>query len=151
MNRISIETAVGIFIIVGLACMAYLAVKLGDINLFGTEQYVVNARFSNISGLKEGSTVEIAGVKVGKVSKISLNNYQAFVQLLINPGIKIQEDAIASIRTQGIIGDKYVKISPGCAEDYIRPQGVLTETESSVDIEELVSKYIFEKKENKKE
>jgi len=151
MNRISIETAVGIFIIVGLACMAYLAVKLGDINLFGTEQYVVNARFSNISGLKEGSTVEIAGVKVGKVSKIYLDNYQAFVELLINPGIKIQEDAIASIRTQGIIGDKYVKISPGGAEDYIRPQGVLTETESSVDIEELVSKYIFEKKENKKE
>lgn len=151
MNRISIETAVGIFIIIGLACMAYLAVKLGDINLFGTEQYVLKARFSNISGLKEGSTVEIAGVKVGKVSKISLDNYQAFVELLINPGIKIQEDAIASIRTQGIIGDKYVKIAPGGAEDYIRPQGVLTETESSVDIEELVSKYIFEKKENKKE
>jgi phospholipid/cholesterol/gamma-HCH transport system substrate-binding protein len=151
MNRINIETAVGIFIIIGLACMAYLAVKLGDINLFGTEQYVLKARFSNISGLKEGSTVEIAGVKVGKVSKISLDNYQAFVELLINPGIKIQEDAIASIRTQGIIGDKYVKISPGGAEDYIKPQGVLTETESSVDIEELVSKYIFENKENKKE
>jgi phospholipid/cholesterol/gamma-HCH transport system substrate-binding protein len=151
MNRINIETAVGIFIIIGLACMTYLAVKLGDINLFGTEQYVLKARFSNISGLKEGSTVEIAGVKVGKVSKISLDNYQAFVELLINPGIKIQEDAIASIRTQGIIGDKYVKISPGGAEDYIRPQGVLTETESSVDIEELVSKYIFEKNENTKE
>ena len=151
MNKISIETAVGIFIIIGLACMAYLAVKLGDINLFGTEQYVLKARFSNIAGLKEGSTVEIAGVKVGKVSKISLDNYQAFVELLINPGIKIQEDAIASIRTQGIIGDKYVKISPGGAEDYIRPLGVLTETESSVDIEELVSKYIFEKKENTKE
>jgi phospholipid/cholesterol/gamma-HCH transport system substrate-binding protein len=151
MNRISIETAVGIFMIIGLACMAYLAVKLGDINLFGTEQYVLKARFSNISGLKEGSTVEIAGVKVGKVSKISLNNYQAFVELLINPGIRIQEDAIASIRSQGIIGDKYVKISPGGAEEYIQPNGLLTETESTVDIEELVSKYIFEKKENQKE
>jgi phospholipid/cholesterol/gamma-HCH transport system substrate-binding protein len=151
MNRLSIETAVGIFIIIGLACMAYLAVKLGDINLFGTKQYVVNARFSNISGLKEGSTVEIAGVPVGKVSKISLNNYQAFVALLINPGIRIQEDAIASIRTQGIIGDKYVKISPGGAEEYIQPNGLLTETESTVDIEELISKYIFEKKDNKKE
>lgn len=147
MNRLSIETAVGVFIIIGLACMAYLAVKLGDVNLFGSDQYVVNARFSNISGLKEGSTVQIAGVQVGKVSKISLNDYQAFVQLLINPGIKIQEDAIASIRTQGIIGDKYIKISPGGAEDYIQPNGLLTETESTVDIEELVSKYIFEKKE----
>ena len=151
MNRLSIETAVGIFIIIGLACMAYLAVKLGDVHLFGSEQYVVKARFANITGLKEGSTVEIAGVPVGKVSKISLDNYQAFVELLINPGIKIQEDSIASIRTQGIIGDKYVKISPGGAEDYIGPQGVMTETESTVDIEELVSKYIFDKKEDKKE
>jgi len=151
MNRLSIETAVGIFIIIGLACMAYLAVKLGDVNLFGSERYVVKARFANITGLKEGSTVEIAGVPIGKVSKISLNNYQAFVELLINPGIKIQEDAIASIRTQGIIGDKYVNISPGGAEEYVQPNGLLTETESAVDIEELISKYIFEKKEDKKE
>jgi phospholipid/cholesterol/gamma-HCH transport system substrate-binding protein len=149
MNRLSIETAVGMFIIIGLACMAYLAVKLGDVHLFGTDQYLVKARFTDVSGLKEGSTVEIAGVQIGKVSKISLNNYQAFVELLINPRVKIQEDAIASIRTQGIIGDKYVKISPGGAEEYIQPNGILTETESAVDIEELISKYIFEKKDNK--
>lgn len=146
MNRLNIETAVGIFIVIGLACMSYLAVKLGDVHLFGSQQYVVKARFSNISGLKEGSSVEIAGVQIGKVAKISLDNYQAFVELLINPEIKIQEDAIASVRTQGIIGDKYVKISPGGAEEYIQPNGILTETESTVDIEELVSKYIFEKK-----
>jgi len=149
MNRLSIETAVGMFIIIGLACMAYLAVKLGDVHLFGTDQYLVKARFTDVSGLKEGSTVEIAGVQIGKVSKISLNNYQAFVELLINPRVKIQDDAIASIRTQGIIGDKYVKISPGGAEEYIQPNGILTETESAVDIEELISKYIFEKKDNK--
>ncbi len=149
MNRITIETAVGIFIIVGLLCLAYLSVKLGDVNLFGTKQYTVKARFSNISGLKEGSDVEIAGVSVGKVSKIYLDDYQATVDLLINPGVKLQEDSIASIRTQGIIGDKYVKISPGGAEEYIKPNGMLSETESAVDIEELISKYIFEKKENK--
>jgi len=79
------------------------------------------------------------------VSKIYLDNYEAVVELLINPEIKIQDDAIASIRTQGIIGDKYVKISPGGSEDYIGPKGLITETESAVDIEELVSKYIFEK------
>lgn len=146
MKRFSIETAVGMFMIIGLACLAYLAVKLGDVDLFGSEQYVVKARFSNVSGLKEGSSVEIAGVQVGKVSKIDLDNYQAFVELLINTRIKIQEDAIASVRTQGIIGDKYIKISPGGSEEYIRPNGILTETESTVDIEELISKYIFEKK-----
>jgi phospholipid/cholesterol/gamma-HCH transport system substrate-binding protein len=146
MNRITTETAVGIFIIVGLLCMAYLSIKLGDVSVFGTKQYPVKARFSNIGGLKEGSEVEIAGVKVGKVAKITLDNYQAIVELLINPGIKIQEDSIASIRTQGIIGDKYVKISPGGAEEYIKPNGMISETESTVDIEELISKYIFEKK-----
>ena len=149
MNKLSIETAVGFFLIVGLLCLAYLSIKLGDVELFGTKQYSVKAKFTNISGLKEGSEVEIAGVKVGKVSKISLNDYQAVVDLLINPDIKIQGDSIASIRTQGIIGDKYIKISPGGAEEYVKPNGLISETESTVDIEELISKYIFEKKETK--
>ena len=118
MNKINIETGVGLFIIAGLICLAYLSVKLGDVNLTGTKDYVVKARFSNIGGLKEGSDVEIAGVKIGKVSKISLDNYQALVDMLIVPTVKIQEDSIASIRTQGIIGDKYIKISPGGASEY---------------------------------
>jgi phospholipid/cholesterol/gamma-HCH transport system substrate-binding protein len=151
MNRITVETAVGFFIIIGLLCLAYLSVKLGDVQLLGTKEYPVKARFNNISGLKEGSEVEIAGVKVGKVSKISLKNYQAIVELMINPDVKIQDDSIASIRTQGIIGDKYIKISPGGSEDYIKPDGVLSETESTVDIEELIGKYIFEKKEKTSE
>jgi phospholipid/cholesterol/gamma-HCH transport system substrate-binding protein len=151
MNRITVETAVGFFIIIGLLCLAYLSVNLGDVELFGTKQYPIKARFNNISGLKEGSEVDIAGVKVGKVSKISLENYQAIVELMINPDVKIQDDSIASIRTQGIIGDKYIKISPGGSEDYIKPAGVLSETESTVDIEELIGKYIFEKKEKTSE
>ena len=108
MKKINIETGVGIFLIVGLICLGYLSMKLGDVNLFGTKQYPVKARFANVSGLKQGSTVEIAGVPIGKVSRIDLNNYEAMVELLINPGVQLQEDSIASIRTQGIIGDKYV-------------------------------------------
>jgi phospholipid/cholesterol/gamma-HCH transport system substrate-binding protein len=146
MNKLNVETGVGLFIIAGLICLAYLSVKLGDVNLTGTKDYVVKARFSNIGGLKEGSDVEIGGVKIGKVSKISLDNYQALVDMLIVPTVKIQEDSIASIRTQGIIGDKYIKISPGGASEYLKPNGLLTETESSIDIESLISKYIFEKK-----
>ncbi|MFZ5907473.1 MAG: outer membrane lipid asymmetry maintenance protein MlaD [Nitrospirota bacterium] len=145
MKKFNVETSVGLFMIIGFLCLAYLAVKLGDVDLFGTEEYVIKARFGNISGLKEGSGVEIAGVKVGKVSKIYLDNYQAVVELLINPSVRLQDDSIASIRTQGIIGDKYIKISPGGSEEYIHPDGALTETESAVDIEELISKYIFEK------
>ena len=145
MKKINIETGVGIFLIVGLLCLGYLSVKLGDVALFGTEQYVVKARFANVSGLKEGATVEIAGVSVGKVSTISLNDYEAEVELLIDPQVKLQDDSIASIRTQGIIGDKYVKIKTGGSEEYIGSDGEITETESAIELEELVSKYIFEK------
>ncbi|RJR20295.1 MAG: outer membrane lipid asymmetry maintenance protein MlaD [Nitrospiraceae bacterium] len=145
MKNINIETGVGIFLIAGLVCLGYLSVKLGDINLFGTTQYPVTARFSSVSGLKEGAAVEVAGVTVGKVSKINLDNYEAMVELLINPGVKLQEDSIASIRTQGIIGDKYVKIKTGGSEEYISPNGEIIETESAIELEELVSKYIFEK------
>ena len=145
MNKISTETFVGLFMIAGIICLAYLSVKLGDVNLFGTKQYPLSARFANISGLKEGAEVEIAGVKVGKVSNIKLDEYEAFVELMINPDVQIQEDSIASVRTSGIIGDKYIKIKPGGAEDYLVANDEIIETESTIDIEELVSKYIFEK------
>ncbi len=145
MKKITIETGVGIFLIVGLLSIFYLSVRLGDVNLFGTKQYTVKARFANISGLKEGATVEIAGVTVGKISKILLEDYEASVELLIDPEVKLQEDSIASIRTQGIIGDKYIKINPGGAEEYIKPGEEIFETESTIDLEELVGKYIFDK------
>lgn len=145
MKNINIETGVGIFIIVGLLSLAYLSVNLGDVELFGSEQYAVTARFANVSGLKAGATVEIAGVEIGKVSKIELNDYEAVVGMLINPEVRLQEDSIASIRTQGIIGDKYIKIKTGGAEEFIERDGEIIETESAIELEELVSKYIFEK------
>jgi len=146
MNKINVETGVGIFLITGLICLAFLSVKLGHIEFFGTKQYLVKACFTSITGLKEGSEVEIAGVTVGKVSKIALDSDRAIVEMHIDPAVKIQEDSIASIRTKGIIGDKYIKISPGGTDELVKPNGMLTETESSIEIEELVSKYIFEKK-----
>lgn len=148
MKRINIETIVGIFLVLGLVALAYLSVKLGGVSLFGTDQYRVTAQFGNISGLTKDATVEIAGVIVGKVSNVSLNgdDYQAKVEMLINPDVKLQEDTIASIRTQGIIGDKYVKLSPGASEDLIKDGGEIIETESSLVLEELVSKYMFDKK-----
>jgi phospholipid/cholesterol/gamma-HCH transport system substrate-binding protein len=145
MNKINIETGVGIFLIAGLLCFGYLSVKLGDVEVFGTEKYPVTARFANISGLKEGATVEIAGVTVGRVSTINLNNYEAEVQMLIDPDIRLQDDVIAYIRTQGIIGDKYVKIKIGGSDEYIERDGEILETESAIELEELVSKYVFEK------
>lgn len=145
MQKINVETGVGIFLIIGFICVGYLSVQLGDVNLFGSKQYTVHASFTNVSGLKEGAVIEVAGVSIGKVGKIHLDDYEAQVQLLINPDIKLQEDAIASIRTQGIIGDKYVKIKTGGADEMIEKDGEIFETESALELEELISKYMFEK------
>jgi phospholipid/cholesterol/gamma-HCH transport system substrate-binding protein len=140
--------AVGVFLVAGFICFAYLSVKLGDVNLFGEQTYTVTARFGSVSGLKEGATVEMAGVAIGSVRHIVLDpkDYEAVVELAIEKQVRLQEDSIASIRTSGIIGDKYVDVSPGGLEDYIADGGRIVETESAINIEKLVSKYIFEKK-----
>lgn len=148
MKRYNVEMAVGVFLVAGFICFAYLSVKLGDVNLFGEQTYTVTARFGSVSGLKEGATVEMAGVAIGSVRQIVLDpkDYEAVVELAIEKQVRLQEDSIASIRTSGIIGDKYVDVSPGGLEDYIADGGRIVETESAINIEKLVSKYIFEKK-----
>ena len=146
MRKLSVEAFVGIFLIAGFLCFGWLSVKLGDISLFGDDSYKVTASFRSITGLKEGASIEIAGVRVGKVAHIGLDpkNYQAVVELAINNGVELQEDCIASIRTAGIIGDRFIKITPGGSELILAPGEEITETESAIQLEELISKYIFE-------
>ena len=146
-NRIKIDTMVGLFLVAGFLCFAYLAIKLGDVPLLGEDSYNLFAYFTSISGLKEGADVDMAGVKVGKVRKITLdqNTYEARVDLAVKNGIKIPQDVIASIKTSGIIGDKYISLKPGASEKYLKNGSKIIDTESAIDIEELISKYIFEK------
>ncbi len=149
MKKVTIELVVGVFMILGFAGFSYIAIKLGDVELFGkSNNYAVSASFNSVSGLKEGAFVEIAGVKVGKVASIVLDpeEYEAVVTMSIQNGVKLQEDSIASIRTAGIMGDRYISISPGGAEEYIPPGGEIEETESAINLEELISKYIFNTK-----
>ncbi|MEZ4598190.1 MAG: outer membrane lipid asymmetry maintenance protein MlaD [Syntrophotaleaceae bacterium] len=148
MKRLNIELAVGVFLVAGFVCFAYLSIKLGDIRLFGDPTYQVSARFHSVSGLKQGDVVEMAGVQVGKVKGITLDpqDYEAVVQLELQGDVRLQEDAIASIRTAGIIGSKFIDITPGGLEDTIEPGGEIFETQSAINLEQLVSKYIFEKK-----
>jgi len=148
MQKFNVETAVGLFLVIGFLCFAWLSVRLGEVEFFGSNAYTVTARFGSISGLKKGAVVEIAGVQVGKVAGVRLDPeyYEAVVSMDIDKGVVLQEDSIASIRTAGIIGDRYVKISPGGSQQTIPPGGEITETESAINLEELVSKYIFEKK-----
>ncbi len=146
MKRFNTEMAVGLFVVMGLLALSYLSVKLGNVPLFGSDRYTVQARFGSISGLKAGASVEISGVPVGQVMAIRLDgdDYDAVVALAIDRNVQLQEDSIASIRTAGIIGDRYVDIQPGGMEDLIPPGGRIEETESAVNLEELISKYVFE-------
>ena len=146
MKKMNVEMVVGVFLLAGFLSFAWLAVKMGDINPFANETYPVTARFTSISGLKEGSTIELAGVVVGKVSGIELDtgDYEAVVQLNIDKQVELQDDSIASIRTAGIIGDKYIKISPGGSDIILEAGDEIEETEPAISLEELVSKYIFD-------
>jgi phospholipid/cholesterol/gamma-HCH transport system substrate-binding protein len=138
----SLEFFVGLVTAAGVAAAAYLAVGLAGLELSSKDTYLVYAEFDNISGLKYGASVEIAGVPIGAVSDISLKDPVARVTLKLNRSIKLKDDDIASIRTKGIIGDRYVKISRGASTDYIPEGGTMTETESVIDIEDVIGKVV---------
>jgi len=146
MKKTNLEIIVGSFLLAGFICFSWLAVKMGDIDPFANETYPVTARFTSISGLKEGSTIELAGVVVGKVSQIELDagEYEAVVHLNIDKTVELTDDSIASIRTSGIIGDKFIKLTPGGSDILLEAGDEMDETESAISLEELVSKYIFD-------
>ena len=145
MKKFDLELAVGFFMIIGIICLGYLSIKLGKMEVFGDEGYEIQAIFSNSGGLKSGSSVVIAGVEVGRVKRVILDDYQAKIFLNLPLNLKIQEDAIASIKTKGLIGEKYVEITPGGADELIKPGGRIRDTQSAIDIEELISNYVFGK------
>lgn len=145
MRKLSLDAAVGGFVLIGILCLSYLSIKLGKVELLGGNYYRVDAIFDSVSGLKAGASVEIAGVEVGSVEKISLDPKQqgrARVTLKVRTYVKLQEDVIASVRTRGIIGDKFLLLKPGGSETRIRAGGTIRETESAIDLEELLGKYI---------
>jgi len=145
MERVRVNVAVGIFVLLGIVALGYLSVNLGRVSFLSAGGYVVTVDFPSVGGLKAGSTVEIAGVEIGRVEAIGLADYQARVTVRLQSGIKIQEDSIASIKTKGLIGEKYIRISPGGSDKVIGPNGKIREVEAPVDFEELLSKYIFGK------
>ena len=145
MKKASIETAVGVFVFIGILCVGYLTVKLGKMELLGKDYYFLQAQFQSVSGLKVGANVEMAGVPIGKVEAISLDNEEqtAKVRLRIQSGVVVTDDTIASVKTAGLIGDKYIKLSPGGSDIVLQSGDTLIETESALDLEELISKYVF--------
>ena len=145
MKKASIEIAVGIFVFIGLLCVGYLTLKLGKMEIIGERHYFLDARFESVSGLSEGARVELAGVPVGKVETIRLEPERliAEVRLKIQAHVELTDDVIASVKTAGLIGDKYIKLSPGGSDLVLQDGDIITETESALDLEELISKYVF--------
>jgi len=148
MNKINIQLTTGIFVLIGIAAFTYAAVNVGGVRFTEVPSYILHARFTSISGLQTGAIVEAAGVRIGTVENIEFDPqaYEAIVSLRINLEVPVQEDAIAAIRTQGIIGEKFVKITPGGFEELLKDGDEIYETESALSIEELISKYIFTSK-----
>ena len=145
MKRYAMETAIGIFVLVGLFCVGYMTVKLGKVSIFGDTSYPLVARFTSVSGLRVGSGVAMFGIEIGRVERLAMDQEKqmAMVELQIQKGVKIYDDAIASIRTEGLIGDRYVSIDPGGGGDVLKPGGIIIETQPPVDISELIGKYAF--------
>ena len=142
MQRFNREIAVGLFVVLGFLALAYLSIKLGDIQIGGGHTYNLTAIFPTLAGLKTAAAVEVAGVAIGRVEDISLQDYEALVTMRIDDSVRLQDDAIASIRTRGLIGEKFIRITPGGSDRLIPPGGRIREVESPLDFEDLIGRFI---------
>ncbi len=142
MNHSRTEVLVGVFVLVGMISLGYLAIRLGKLQVWGERGYLIYADFPSVVGLKLGDPVEIAGVKIGKVVSIGLADDQARLGLRINYQVALQEDVIASVRARGLIGDKFILISLGASDRLLSNGGKIRETESPPDLPELLGKVI---------
>ena len=141
----SIEFLVGLFMIAGFLAFGYLALQLGEVSLFAdSKNYTVVAQFDNVAGVKKGAAVQVAGVTVGHASKIWLDEEgYANVALQVEKTLELPVDSTASVKSTGLIGDKFISLSPGGEEELFKDGDLLTDTESAVDIESLISKFAF--------
>ena len=144
LSRSQLELLVGLFVLVGISAIAYLAVEIGAGSLVGSDTYSVKARFTNVGGLNRGASVMVAGVNVGRVEEIELDeSYRALVTLRLRKGLELPVDSLASVRTSGLIGDKFIALSPGVEEELLKPEDLITQTEPTVDLESLISRFAF--------
>jgi phospholipid/cholesterol/gamma-HCH transport system substrate-binding protein len=145
MKKYSMETTVGIFLVFALLCIGYMTVKLGHVSLLGDNTYSLFARFTTVSGLRAGSPVDMLGIEVGRVGRLTMDqkDQKVVVEIRIQKDIKVYDDALASIKVEGLIGDMFLSIEPGGAGKLLGPGGTITETQPAVDIVDLIGKYAF--------
>lgn len=146
MKKLDIELTVGIFLLIGILSVGYLSIKLGKLEILGKRGYSLYAEFEKAGGIKPGAVIEIAGVQVGTIKSIRLNKDNlALIEFSLNNNVQVRDDAIASIKTKGLIGEKFIQISPGGSDNILQSGEKIRDTESAVDVEELISKYVFGK------
>jgi len=145
MKKLKVEFLVGLFVILALAALAWLTLKVGSGSLTGGDTYSIEARFANAGGLHAGSSVLLSGVTVGTVESIRMDpaDYSAIATLRILSELRLPSDTMASIKTSGLIGDKFIALAPGAEEEYLAPGDRITMTESAVDLESLIGKMAF--------
>ena len=143
MKQYNIELSVGAFVLLGIAAIVWFAIQAGAGMAIGGS-YEVNARFTNVGGLRPGNQVFIAGVPVGRVEKIDLNSqYAAIVHMNVREDVRLPADTIASVKTSGLIGDKFIALAPGADSRNLAPGGMITDTESVMDLESLIRRFAF--------
>ncbi len=143
-NR-TVDLSVGLFLVVGILCLGYVSVTFGNLQLWGAEKYRVKAVFSSVAGLSESTGVEMHGIRIGRVERIWLENYQAHVSLTIDKNVTLPKGSVASIKTRGLLGEKYVSISPGSMPGDIKKDGTgqIRQTNPPFVLEDLISKMVF--------
>lgn len=145
MRKFAMETTVGIFVLMGLVLIGYMTVNLGHVAFFGDDSYSLYARFTSVSGLRVGNPVKMLGMEVGRVEKLTIDqeDFKAVVEVRVKKGIKVYDDAIASIKTEGLIGDRYLSIDPGGGGELLPAGATIIETQPAVEISDLIGKYAF--------
>ncbi|HMC17306.1 MAG TPA: outer membrane lipid asymmetry maintenance protein MlaD [Albitalea sp.] len=148
MTKKGTETLVGLFVLLGLAGLVFLSLKAANLASFGNrDTYAVSARFDNIGGLKARSPVRSAGVTVGRVTSIGLDQktYQGLVTMEIEKGVQFPRDSSAKILTSGLLGDQYIGIEPGAEEKNLAAGEMIKQTQSAVVLENLIGQFLFNK------
>lgn len=137
-----IEVTVGLFVVVGILALAYLSISLAGLQML-RDTYSIEARFSNVGSLQPGAPVKLAGVPVGTVESVELEDYTAHTVLSIEEGLELPTDTMASIEVAGIMGKPHVSLSPGAARETLSEGGQINRTEPAVNVTDLIGKYAF--------
>lgn len=137
------EVLVGAFVMLGVAALGYLSISIGGLQLIAPDRYVLEARFASVGDLKPGAPVRIAGVKVGQVAAVRLKDYTAATALSIDRDVALPKDTVASIRSEGLLGNAYVSLAPGGSLENLRDGASVSHTEPAIDLSDLLARYAF--------